>query len=554
MDLQRIILLGGLLFTVMLIWNAWQEDYVRPQQEQVATTERDQVDTPSLPTDGAPAGDVPTAEVPETSAADTPVSQTRTGLGAGERITVTTDVFRAEINAVGGDLRRIELLEYPVSVDQPDNPITLLNDRPGDLFVAQTGLLPAGTDGSPAPSHHARFEAEKSEYRLSEREDQLNVDLTWRENGIVVTKTYTFRRGDYLVDVGYTIENASGAPWNGHMYRQLQRTPPQDDGQFFIYTYTGGVIYSPEERYEKIDFDEMAEAPLNRTFQGGWAAMIQHYFLSAWVPPQDQKYTYYTKGIGNERILGMVGPQIQVAPGASETLTSGLYVGPKIQNRLEEIATGLELTVDYGILTFISKPLHWVLALFHSIFGNWGVAIILLTVLIKAVFYKLSEKSYTSMAHMRKVQPRLMAIKEKYGDDREKLNQAMMKLYKEEKINPLGGCLPILVQIPVFIALYWALLESVELRQAPFMLWIQDLSVADPYFVLPVLMGATMLIQHRLNPTPMDPIQARVMMLLPIVFTVFFAFFPAGLVLYWVVNNGLSILQQWYITRFVVKT
>ncbi len=550
MDLQRIILIGGLLFTLTLIWNAWQEDYVRPKPEPVAATDqRGETTVPS-----APAGDVPAGQTPSvTGSADTPLTQTQSGLKTGERITVTTDVFRAYIDTAGGDLRRVELLEFPVSVDQPDHPITLLNDRPGELFIAQSGLLPAGRDGSPAPSHHARFQAEKTEYQLSQGKESISVDLSWEQNGVTVIKTYTFRRGDYLVDVDFTVRNASGEPWNGHMYRQLQRTPPESGGSFGIYTYTGGVIYSPEEKYEKIKFDDMVDSPLNRTFQGGWAAMIQHYFLSAWVPPQDQKYTYYSKAPGDQRILGMVGPLTQVDSGASGTLKSELYIGPKDQERLEQIATGLELTVDYGILTFISKPLHWILSLFHSIFGNWGVAIILLTVLVKGVFYKLSETSYKSMAHMRKVQPRLMSIKEKYGDDREKLNQAMMKLYKEEKINPLGGCLPILVQIPVFIALYWALLESVELRQAPFMLWIRDLSTADPYFVLPVLMGATMLVQHRLNPTPMDPIQARVMMILPIVFTVFFAFFPAGLVLYWVVNNSLSILQQWYITRFVVK-
>jgi YidC/Oxa1 family membrane protein insertase len=315
------------------------------------------------------------------------------------------------------------------------------------------------------------------------------------------------------------------------------------------------VLYSQEDKYEKIKFDAMRESNLNRTVTGGWAAMIQHYFLAAWIPSQDETNTYYTKAPGDNRyIIGMVGAVKTIAPGETGTLDARLYVGPKLQDHLQQVAKGLELTVDYGILTIISEPLFWVLKHIHSIVGNWGWSIIIITIMLKALFYKLSETSYKSMAHMRKVQPRLQALKERYGDDKQKLNEAMMKMYREEKINPLGGCLPILVQIPVFIALYWMLLESVEMRQAPFMLWIKDLSTADPYYVLPVLMGITMLIQHRLNPTPMDPIQARVMMILPIAFTFFFMFFPAGLVLYWVVNNTLSIAQQWYITRVVIGT
>ncbi|MCW8828659.1 MAG: membrane protein insertase YidC, partial [Gammaproteobacteria bacterium] len=300
-------------------------------------------------------------------------------------------------------------------------------------------------------------------------------------------------------------------------------------------------------------FDDMRKETLSRNIEGGWAAMIQHYFLSAWVPQPDEAANYYSKAPGGNRyILGMVSPAMSVAPGESQSISSRLYVGPKLQDQLEEVAKGLELTVDYGFLTVIAKPLFWMLELIHSFVGNWGWSIILITIMIKAAFYKLSETSYKSMAQMRKLQPRLKQLKERFGDDKQKLNEAMMKMYREEKINPLGGCLPILVQIPVFIALYWMLLESVEMRQAPFMFWIQDLSIKDPYFVLPVLMGITMFIQHRLNPTPLDPIQARVMMILPIAFTFFFMFFPAGLVLYWVVNNTLSIAQQYYITRVVI--
>ncbi len=396
--------------------------------------------------------------------------------------------------------------------------------------------------------------ADKQSYQLDEGKDSLEVRLRWNDGkGVEVDKIYTFHRGSYVIDVAFEVRNNSGQPWTGHMYRQLQRSEPEDGGSFFVYTYTGGVIYSPEDKYEKIDFDDMRQSNLSRSFDSGWAAMIQHYFLGAWIPPKDQSNNYYTKAPGNNRyIIGMVGSAERVAPGETGTLNAQLYVGPKLQDQLEEVAEGLELTVDYGILTIISEPLFWMLKQIHNIVGNWGWAIIILTIMIKAAFYKLSETSYKSMAHMRKVQPRLQQLKERYGDDRQKLNEAMMKMYREEKINPLSGCLPILVQIPVFIALYWMLLESVEMRQAPFMLWINDLSTKDPYFVLPVLMGATMLIQHKLNPTPLDPIQARVMMILPIAFTFFFMFFPAGLVLYWVVNNTLSIAQQWYITRVVI--
>ncbi len=540
MDFQRIILLGALLFTILLIWDAWQEDYVRPGPvPPVAVGEG----SATLPQD---APEPPAARQPS----DAPAAAAST-FQTGQRVTVETDVLRVEIDTVGGDVRRVELLGYPVSVDQPEEPVVLLNDRPGELFVAQTGLLPSG-GGYPAPNHLAQFTTSQQHYTLSPGEDAITVPLRWQEGGIEVTKTITFRRSAYLIDVAYQVANNSGEPWAGTMYRQLQRTRPADSSGF-IYTYTGGVISTPDDRYEKIDFDDMEDRALSRTATGGWAAMIQHYFLSAWVPPQDEQQTYYTKAPNGRYVLGTLGVPQQLAPGATGSVAAQLYVGPKLQDRLAEIAPNLELTVDYGILTIIAKPLHWLLDFFHSLLGNWGFAIIALTILVKALFYKLSETSYKSMAQMRKLQPRLASLKEKFGDDREKMNEAMMKMYREEKINPLGGCLPIVAQIPVFIALYWVLLESVEMRQADFIFWINDLSSADPFFVLPLLMGATMLIQHRLNPTPLDPIQAKVMMILPIAFTFFFAFFPAGLVLYWVVNNTLSIAQQWYITRHVVK-
>jgi YidC/Oxa1 family membrane protein insertase len=499
------------------------------------------------------------------SAADVPASAAggERLLNSGGRIEVVTDVFRAEIDTVGGDLRRVELLEYPVAVDKPDEPVILMNDSLPNLFVGQSGFTAkrqAEDDNSliVAPNHYSRYQAGADRYVMREGEDTLAVDLIWESpEGVEFTKTYIFHRGDYEIDVEHTIRNNSEQLWRGNLYAQLQRTQVSEvDTPQFVYTYMGGVIYSPEEKYEKIDFGDMQDGDLQRDVTGGWIAMIQHYFLGAWIPPADQTQTFYSRYIeDNTRyVIGMKqAEEIRVAGGEEQTLNNRLFIGPKLQERMEEIAPGLELTVDYGLLHFISKPLFWVLDFIHDFVGNWGWAIVLLTILIKLVFYKLSEASYKSMANMRRVQPRMQQLKERHAGDRQKMNQALMDLYKKEKINPLGGCLPILVQIPVFIALYWVLLESVELRQAPWILWINNMSAPDPYFILPLIMGVTMFIQQKLNPAPIDPIQAKIMMALPFVFTIFFAFFPAGLVLYWVVNNMLSIAQQYYITRYVVK-
>ncbi len=543
MEFNRILLVGALALTLMMLYQAWQQDYgPKPVAVEQAAFEG-AADLPGAPqSEGASVsagGDGPS----------------RNMLESGGRIRVVTDVINAEIDSMGGDLRRVELPAYPVSIEAKDQPFVLMSDNgDSDLFIAQSGLLAAGD--AKAPSHRDAFGYEKQEYSLADGEETLVVPLVWRDeaSGIEVIKRYTFTRGSYSVAVDTEVRNSGSAEWRAHPYRQLQRSEPMQESSMFMYTYTGGVIYSEEEKYEKIEFDDMRESDLKRNITGGWAAMIQHYFLSAWIPGEADNNSYYSKTAdGGRYILGMFSPEMRVAAGESVTNSATLYTGPKIQDKLEVLSPGLELTVDYGFLTIIAKPLFWLLQLIHGVVGNWGWAIILLTVLIKAAFYKLSAASYKSMAQMRKLQPKLQSLKERYGDDRQAMGEQMMKLYREEKINPLGGCLPILVQIPVFIALYWMLMESVELRQAPFMFWIQDLSIADPYFVLPIIMGATMLIQHKLNPTPMDPMQAKVMMVLPIVFTFFFLFFPAGLVLYWVVNNTLSIAQQWYITRVVVK-
>lgn len=552
----RLLAYIALIFIGLLIYDAWVEDY-SPEpvsQTEVENIQPPQKDVPSLPaepqtkpTDGQ--ADIPVPEVsPAPGAVSAPEAVNRT-------ITVETDVLSLEIDTQGGTVVQSELLQYPVDIEHPDQPVRLLavNDR---FYVAQSGLLAA--EAGRAPDHYARYEAERSHYRLEDGQDQLVVPLVWKdESGVTVIKTFTLNRGNYTIDVDHRVDNNSQQVWQGRQYRQLQRNYLEDGGNYFIHTYTGAVIYSPEKKYEKFSFESMIEKPLQRSFDGGWAAMIEHYFLSAWVPPPSVVNSYYTRAIdtptGYRYLVGLASPSQAIAPGETTTFTSLLYVGPKEQDRLEEIAPGLRLTVDYGYLTIIAQPLFWLLDKIHSLIGNWGWAIVILTLLIKLVFYKLAETSYRSMAKMRQVQPKMMAIRERYASDRQRQSQAMMELYKKEKINPLGGCLPMLIQIPVFIALYWVLLESVELRHAPFILWIQDLSSKDPYFVLPVIMGVSMYFQQKLNPAPLDPVQAKVFAVLPFVFTVFFAFFPAGLVLYWVVNNVLTIAQQWFITNKVLK-
>jgi YidC/Oxa1 family membrane protein insertase len=508
------------------------------------------VETGNQPAVGTPKEDLPGAVAQTEAAKETDDSQP---LQSERQIIVQTDYYHLVIDTHGGDLRSADLLRYPATHDPNSVPFPLLNDELPNLFVVQSGLR---TETGAEPTHHAVYQAEQNLYRMGDHEDSLTVPLYWRSpEGVEVIKRYTFHRGSYLVDIEHVLNNRSMSMWSGRQYRQLQRSQAIEAGQSkFIYTYMGGVIYSPEEKYEKIKFEDMQKQDLVRTITDGWVAMLQHYFVGALIPDTGSVEHYYTKALDNSRyVIGMIAPARTIAAGDSDVFTTRLYLGPKLQDEMKLVAPGLELTVDYGLLTVLAQPLFWLLKAIHKVIDNWGWSIVLLTLLIKLAFYKLSETSYRSMANMRKLAPRLQSLKERFGDDRQKLNQAMMELYKTEKINPLGGCLPIIVQIPVFIALYWMLLESVELRQAPFILWIQDMSSPDPFYVLPLLMGVTMLIQQKLNPAPLDPIQAKVMMALPIVFTVFFAFFPSGLVLYWVVNNTLSIAQQWVITRRIER-
>lgn len=527
----------ALAVVLLLIYQAWITDHAPPPAPAAAA--RSAADIPPAP-----------AALPEAAAPDAGAAG-KAAEPAG-RVRVRTDVLDLDIDLAGGTLVRADLLAYPVDVDHPDRPVRLL-DTEAVYYVAQSGLR--ALDGA-APDHRTAYRAAEREYVLKEGQDRLDVELVWQgPHGIEVLKRFVFHRGDHLVEVVHEVHNRGDAPWRGFTYRQLVRDGSRSTSRL-LPTYTGAVIYSPDEKYQKLPFDKMAKAPLDRSFAGGWAAYIQHYFLSAWLPPAEEVNRYYTRVLstpaGERYLLGLASPAVAVAPGASARFESRLYLGPKLQERLAAIAPGLELTVDYGYLTIIAKPLFHALKFLHGLFGNWGWAIIALTVLIKLLFYKLSEISYRSMANMRRLQPKIQALQARYKDDRQRLSQAMMELYRKEKINPLGGCLPMLVQIPVFIALYWVLLESVELRQSPWILWIRDLSSRDPYFILPLIMGATMFVQNKLNPAPPDPLQARLLMAMPIVFTVFFAFFPAGLVLYWVTNSLLTIAQQWYITRRVL--
>ena len=538
MDNRRLFLFFALALILMLLWQAWEQEQRPPAPVPVATSPATaNKEVPLPPSAGAPKATVPAR--PE-------------GIERGRRIKVVTDTLEAHLDTYGGDLREVYLRKYPVSADTPDKPFPLLTDSGSTLFVAQSGLI--GHEGH-FPHHRTPFRAAADNYTLGPNQSELHVPLTWRApDGVLYTKTYIFKHDSYVVDVEFHVDNRAKREWRGHFYGQLQRTHT-DPGysMFALPTYTGGAIYTPEDKYQKISFDDMTKKPLKRDSTGGWAAMLQHYFVGSWMLAKDERGAFYTDVLnGGRYVIGY--KQLQpttVAPGASGTLRASLYVGPKEQRRLKPLAEGMDLTVDYGWLTVLAAPLFWLLEWLHRFLGNWGWAIIVLTILIKAAFYPLSAASYKSMAHMKKVQPRLVALKERYGDDKQKLNQAMMELYKTEKINPLGGCLPILVQIPVFIALYWVLLESVEMRHAPWILWIKDLSAQDPYYILPIIMGVSMYAQQLMNPQPLDPIQKKVFMFMPLMFTVFFLFFPAGLVLYWVVNNILSIAQQWQINRSI---
>jgi YidC/Oxa1 family membrane protein insertase len=470
--------------------------------------------------------------------------------GSGDIVQVYTDQLQLAISLQGGDIVELALVEHLEELE--GQPFVLLERNAGRTYIAQSGLI--GPDGIDAGGR-AVYRSAQQRYELAEGQDRLQVDLNWTGgNGLKITKRFTFERGNYLVHVDYLIDNQGSERFQANLFGQLKRdsspAPNADTGGMGIKPFLGAAITQPDERFTKFSFEDMREEPFKQQLPGGWIAMIQHYFLSAWIPNPELSHTYSTRVTSSGfNIAGFTSPPVVVQPGESGQVGARFYAGPKDQYRLEKISPYLDLSVDYGWLWWIAQPLFWLLTKIHALVGNWGVAIILLTVLIKAAFFKLSATSYRSMANMRRVQPKMQDIREQYADDKQKQSQAMMELYRKEKINPMGGCLPILVQMPVFIALYWVLMESVELRHAPFVLWIKDLSVMDPYFVLPLLMGASMWFMQKLNPPPPDPMQAKLMQWLPVVFTFFFLWFPAGLVLYWVVNNLLSMAQQYVITR-----
>ncbi len=537
MDTQRLILFVVFSFSLLMLWENWQKHDQPPATVSTATQ--------ATATSAAP---VPTLDQQHAALAPAAVAQ---GLVNGARAVVTTDVVRAEIDANGGDLRSLALTRYQDAVDKKKT-FQLLEQTPGHEYVAQSGLIGAGL-----PTHKTLFHLTPGNYTLAQGQNQLQVPLTWTDpiTGVQVTKTYTFHRDSYEIDVGYQIANPGKLAIPVYAYFQLLRDGKAPEGEsHFIHTYTGPALYTEQSKFKKMDFKQIdkGEHDYPRYANDGWIGMVQHHFVSAWLPKNGPKREFYTKPAGDGLYsAGVIMPEGNVQPGASLSFSTPLYAGPQIQKTLTALAPGLDYVVDYGWLTPIAAPIFWTLQKIHQYVGNWGWSIVILTILIKLMFFPLSAKSYKSMAQMRGLAPRLQRLKEQYGDDRQKLHQAMMDLYKTEKINPLGGCLPVVVQIPVFIALYWTLLGSVEMRQAPFMLWIHNLSAPDPYYVLPIIMGITMMIQTRLNPTPPDPIQAKVMMIMPVAFSIFFFFFPAGLVLYWLVNNLISIAQQWYITRRV---
>jgi len=557
MDIQRIAIWIGLAIVSYLMIQAWSEDYhQQPRTSPQVAEEVAEDDTPTefdVPDAREPSADQPRDEfaVPEDDdTADAPTGETPDA--DTQTISVRTDVLDMEISLRGGHIVKADLLQYDRTLNS-EEPLRLLRNDSEMTYILESSLI--GRDGPDASRNGPVpvYETDRSEYVLADGEDELVIDLRFEtEDGVPITKRYRFERDRYLADVSYHITNTRDEPWVANFSGKIIRDEsPDPTGQstMGIRAYLGMVLSTPDDRYTKYDFSDMSGSPINKQVENGWIAFLQHYFMTAWIPNPEQTQHYQTMKRGNLHVMGFVSPATRVQPGEEAEVGSRFYLGPKIIDRLKDVAPSLDRTVDFGWLFFISTPLFWVMNFFYSLVGNWGVSIILLTLTVKLLFYKLSATSYRSMANMRRVAPQLQRLRDLYGDDKQKMSQEMMALYKKEKINPLGGCLPILVQMPVFIALYWVLYESVQLRHAPFMLWIEDLSVMDPYFILPILMGASMFIQMQLNPTPPDPIQARVMKMMPIIFTIFFLWFPAGLVLYWLSNNILSIAQQWYITR-----
>ncbi len=546
MDFQKIILwIAIAAVSVMLIneWQAFKEE--RTGVAQVAAVQSAPSAAPAISNSN---GDLPQMVQPNSGEIDVSANANNV-----ELITVTTDLMVVKIDTNGGDIVEVDLLKHKDNVKDPNSVLRLLQNDNIRTYVAQSGLIgPNGTDTSEG---RPTFLVDQASFELGDN-NELNVDMSFRaDNGVLITKRYSFNRDSYVINQTYLINNMSDAPWQAAMFGQIKRDSSKDpsasDSGMGMQSFLGIAATTNEERYMKLPFGDIAEEPFKAMVQGGWIAMSQHYFLSAWVPnPNTTNNFGALVSKSGMNIARFTMPMLEVAPGQQGETSAKLYVGPKDQYRLEKVAENLELTVDYGWLWWIAQPLFWIMIMIHKFVPNWGLTIILLTVFVKALFFKLSASSYESMANMRRVTPKLNDIKERYADDRQKQSQMMMELYKKEKINPMGGCLPIVIQMPVFISLYWVLMESVEIRHAPFFAWIQDLSAMDPYYILPLIMGVSMFVQQKLSPMAFtDPMQQKIMQYMPVMFTFFFLWFPSGLVLYWVVNNVLSITQQYVITK-----
>jgi YidC/Oxa1 family membrane protein insertase len=551
MDTQRLIALVVFAFSSLLLWDAWQK-HNAPKFVPAPTS--------SVPAAPSTPGAVPVPGTPSAAGTTAPPvpNAAAASQATGEPIVVKTDLFDVELNTVGGDIRRVTMKQQHSALDRTQ-PLTLMEPDPKHYYVTQTGLL-----GDGLPTHKTAYQAEQRTYSLPAGQDSLEVRLKARDvNGAEVVKRFLFRRGSYVIDVAYDVTNQSDKPIAPFAYFQFLRdsnAPSEQAAQTSAFagvtTFTGPAVYTEESKFHKVDFKdiEKGKQSLPKKAKDGWIGIVQHYFVSAWLPKDGTEREFFANKVGdNLYTAGVVTPVGTIAPGATASVDVPVYIGPQETETLEKVAPGLKLAVDYGWLYVLAAPLFWFLKWIHGVVGNWGWSIIILTIVIKLVFYPLNAKAGRSMAQMKVLAPKMEKLKEMYGEDRQKLNQAMMELYRTEKINPLGGCLPIVVQIPVFIALYWVLLASIELRHAPWLGWIHDLSAPDPYFVLPVIYAISMFVQTRLNPQPADPVQARVMMIMPIMFSVFFLFFPAGLVLYWVCQNLLSILQQWHINRTLAR-
>ena len=554
MDNQRLLTWAFFGMMAWLTYQAWMQDYA-PQPAAVPATAT------------APSVDQPEAGLPELSDATSeplePIDAPDVLLPADERaapattvsasaIRVDTDVLRVDISTQGGTLQHAELQKYPVAKNRPDELVDLLSTDIAQLGLIQTGLRSAG-DGAEA-NHRAVFAGQQAGYNMGSS-DELVVPLSWSDGaGVTVEKRYRFARGSYMIVIEQEVTNGSDQPWRGAEYAQLQRRLFEQKRSMFdvdSYSFDGPIVYNGDKAEKLKRGDLQDDGPHAFAVENGWLGAIQHHFVSAVVPAPDTSQRFNVSLRGDVSMASVIGTAVTVQPGEAKTFTTTVFVGPKLQSQLKEIHPKLTLTVDYGWLTILSSPLFALLSFVYGFIGNWGVAIITVTFLIKLLFYKLTEASGRSMAKMRNLQPRLKALQERYKDDKQQLSQAMMELYKREKVNPAAGCLPILIQMPFFLAFYWVLLESVEMRQAPFALWLTDLSTRDPYFILPLIMGGAMFFQQKLNPQVGDPVQVKVMQIMPIIFTAFFAFFPSGLVLYWVTNTLLSIAQQWKINKVV---